>query len=68
MSYVKFKTPDNKWTKSKSLERKEFMEYESYQIPILPIEFEKEFYTIMKRENDSKKIKKIDEYLKREDK
>ncbi|NHJ04779.1 MAG: hypothetical protein EAX90_08145 [Candidatus Heimdallarchaeota archaeon] len=65
---LEFKTLENNWTKSKSLERKEFIEYESYQVPILPIEYEKEFYIIMKRENDSQKIKKIEEYLKREGK
>jgi len=66
MGELEFKGPNNKWEKSKSLVRKEFIEYDSFQVPVLPIEFEKEFYSLMKRENDDQKIEKIEEYLKRE--
>lgn len=62
MAELNFKTEKGEWIQSESLAKKEHFDYKNYKIPVLPINLEREFYLKMKREDDTSKIEKIDEF------
>ncbi|MFW9925079.1 MAG: nucleotidyltransferase domain-containing protein [Candidatus Thorarchaeota archaeon] len=63
MAELEYKNNKDDWIKSNSLENKKFLQFRNKEIPILPLENEREFYIDINRENDKDKIKLIDEFM-----
>lgn len=60
---LEYKSPDNVWRKSTLLKKRKLIEYNSYIIPVNPLENEIAFYQLMKRKKDFHKIELIKKAL-----
>ena len=59
MAELEYKTAEKVWMKSTSLRDKIEVRFGEYLVPVIPLESEVQFYKLMNRPNDSRKIDAI---------